>query len=91
MGDKIYLVETKADRDLNNINVKQKRRATLEWVNKVNELNPEDRMNCTWSYVLLGENTFYSFSEKGASTSELLEYAKMTKAKVEGTLSDYLS
>jgi len=90
IGDKIYLVETKADRDLNNINVKQKRRATLEWVNKVNELNPEDRMGCTWSYVLLGENTFYGFSEKGANTSEILEYAKMTKAKVEGTLGDYV-
>ena len=30
------------------------------------------------------------FSEKGANTSEILEYAKMTKAKVEGTLGDYI-
>lgn len=87
--DKIYLVETKAERDLNNINVKQKRLATIDWVSKVNELKSEDRMGCTWSYVLLGERTFYGMSAKGATTEEILEYAKLTKAKVKGTLSDY--
>jgi type III restriction enzyme len=70
--------------------VKQKRLATVEWVNKVNDLKPENRMNCTWSYVLLGENTFYEFQDKGASTEEILEYAMMTKAKIEGTLEDYI-
>jgi len=47
-------------------------------------------MNCTWSYVLLGEKTFYGMSEKDASTEEILEYAKLTKAKVKGTLGDVL-
>ena len=90
IGDNIFLVETKAERDLNNINVKQKRLATIDWIDKVNELKPEDRMNCTWCYVLLGENTFYGMSEKGATTQEILEYAKLTKAKIKGTLGDYL-
>lgn len=90
IGNKIYLVETKAERDLNNQNVKSKRLATIDWTDKVNELKPEDRMNCTWSYVLLGEKTFYSMSEKEASTEEILEYAKLTKAKIKGTLGDYL-
>lgn len=90
IGDKIYIVETKAEKDLNNINVKQKRLATIDWIDKVNELKPEDRKNCTWSYVLLGENTFYGMSEKGATTQEILEYAKLTKAKIKGTLGDYL-
>jgi len=89
IGDKIYLVETKADRDLNSVNVKQKRLATIDWTDKINELKPEDRMNCTWSYVLLGENTFYSMSEKGGTTQEILDYAKLTKAKIKGTLGDY--
>lgn len=88
--DKIYLVETKAERDLNNINVKQKRLATIDWINKVNELQPKNRMDCTWNYVLLGEKTFYGMSEKGATTQEILEYAKLTKAKVKGTLGDYV-
>lgn len=90
IGNKIYLVETKAEKDLNNQNVKSKRLATIDWTDKINELKSEDRMGCTWSYVLLGENTFYSMSEKGASTEEILEYAKLTKAKVKGTLGDFL-
>lgn len=47
-------------------------------------------MNCIWSYVLLGENTFYEFKDKGASTEEILEYAMMTKAKIEGTLENFI-
>ncbi|MEK6828055.1 MAG: restriction endonuclease subunit R, partial [Nanoarchaeota archaeon] len=90
IGDKIYLVETKAERDLNNINVKQKRLATIDWIDKVNELQPENRMDCTWNYVLLGEKTFYGMSEKGATTQEILEYARLTKAKIKGTLGDYV-
>jgi type III restriction enzyme len=90
IGDKIFLVETKAERDLSNVNVKQKRLATIDWVDKVNELKPEDRMNCTWNYVLLGESTFYGMSEKGATTQEILEYARLTKAKIKGTLGDLI-
>jgi len=90
IGDKIFLVEPKAEKDMSNVNVKQKRLATLDWVDKVNELKPEDRLNCNWSYVLLGENTFYRMSEQGANTQEILEYAKLTKSKVKGTLGDYL-
>ena len=90
IGDKIYLVETKAEKDLNNQNVQSKRLATIDWIEKVNELNPEDRMNCVWHYILLGEKTFYGLSDKGASTEEILEYAKMTKSKIKGTLGDFL-
>ena len=64
--------------------------STIDWTDKVNELKPEDRMNCTWSYILLGENTFYAMSKKGASIEEIIEYAKLTKAKVKGTLGDHL-
>lgn len=71
IGDKIYLVETKAERDLSSVNIKQKRLATLDWIDKINEVKPEDRMNCTWIYVLLGESTFYGMSEKGATTQEI--------------------
>jgi type III restriction enzyme len=89
IGNNIYLVETKAEKDVNNPNVQQKRRATLDWVEKINELKPEDRMYSSWNYVLLGENTFYEMSEKGASTKEIIDYVKVSKAKVEGTLGDY--
>jgi len=52
----------------------------------MNELKPEDRDNCEWSYALLGENTFYSMNKKGASIEEILEYSKLTKQRVQGTL-----
>lgn len=90
IGDQIYLVETKAERDPKDVNVTQKRLATIDWVDKVNELKPEDRMNCHWNYALLGEGTFYGMSDKGASTKEILDYAILTKAKVKGTLADLL-
>lgn len=90
ISGEIYLVETKAERDLKDVNVTQKRLATIDWVDKVNELKPEDRMDCHWNYALLGEGTFYGMSEKGAATKELLDYAILTKAKIKGTLGDFL-
>ena len=90
IGEDTYLVETKAEKDLNNYNVQQKQRATVDWCNRINELPKEERLNSTWHYALLGEKTFYSMSEKEASTKEILNYAKLTKAKINGTLGDYL-
>lgn len=90
INDKMYIVETKSERDMNNQNVKSKRLAAVDWVDKVNELKPEDRMNSTWSYVLLGQNTFYSMSKQGATTEEILEYAKLNKSKIKGTLRESL-
>ncbi len=87
--DQIYLVETKSERDMSNQNVKNKRLAAIDWIDKVNELRPEERMNCTWSYVLLSQNTFEQLKKQGATTCEILEYAKLTKAKIRGTFGDY--
>ncbi len=74
--NEIYIVETKAEKDVKNPNVEQKKRATIDWINKINELKPEHRMYATWHYVLLGENTFYEMSESGADTRDILEYRK---------------
>jgi type III restriction enzyme len=90
INDKIFIVETKAEKDLENQNVQSKRLATVDWIEKVNEMDSEDRMNCVWTYVLLGEKTFYGMSEKGADTEEILNYATKTKAMLKGTLGDYV-
>lgn len=84
--EKIYIIETKAQDNLTAENVKMKQLATLDWVGRVNQLNPEDRMDVVWEYVLLGEQTFDSLSVKGASLPEICEYVKITKHKIEGTL-----
>ena len=86
IGDKIYLVETKAEKDVDNANVKQKQKGALDWCKNINELNPEDRMNSYWYYSLLDDTTFYSMNERGASIQEILEYCKLTNGKVEGKL-----
>lgn len=85
-ADRVYVVETKAQDMISAANVKRKQLATIDWTERINQLKPEDRMNAEWEYVLLGENTFKSLAEKGATFPEIAEYAKLTKNKVEGTL-----
>ena len=63
-----------------------KQLATVDWVGRVNQLKPDERGNAEWEYVLLGERTFYSLSQKGASIPEIFEYSKLTKNKIEGVL-----
>lgn len=82
----MYIVETKAQEHLSVDNVRQKQRAAVDWVERANRLKPEDRINKEWSYVLLGENTFYSLSQRGATPSDMFEYAKLKKSEVVGEL-----
>ena len=85
-ADKIYLIETKSDKDLNDPNVKQKQLATLDWIKRINKLNPEDRMDREWEYVLLGETHFYGLKDNGASIDEICQLAKVNEAQVVGKL-----
>ena len=85
-----YIVETKSVKDVSNEIIKNKSLASIDWMDKVNELESQERMNCNWSYVLLSQNTFEQMKKLGATTCEILEYAKLTKAKVRGTLGDYM-
>ena len=84
--EKIYLIETKSDKDLNDLNVKQKQLATLDWVKRINKLNPKDRMERKWIYILLGQNHFYGLKDNNASISEICELAKVTEANAKGKL-----
>ncbi len=83
---KIYIVETKAEKDLNDPNVRQKQFATLDWVKRINELVDELRDGRTWEYILLGENHFHTLKNNGASIEEIFELAKVSKAGVGGKL-----
>lgn len=85
----MYVVETKAERDVNSPNVKLKQTSTIDWINKINELDEEKKFGCIWKYVLLGEKTFYSMTDKGATTKEILEYNLMSKSKLKGTLTRF--
>ena len=76
-GDNIYLVETKAQGQVNTPNVKRKKRAAVAWCDKINTLEPAQRGNAEWHYVLLGEDVFYEWRDKGASVRDMLDYAKL--------------
>ncbi|MEW6088919.1 MAG: DEAD/DEAH box helicase family protein [bacterium] len=84
--DKIFIVETKAQDNLSNENIILKQLATIDWIDRINQLNPENRMNAEWEYVLLGENTFNSLKDKGASILEIFGYVRITKDKIDGKL-----
>lgn len=73
----VYLVETKAQEQMAHPNVKRKRKAALAWCERVNELEPQHRMDCEWKYVLLGESLFYEWRNKGANMVEMLEFATL--------------
>ena len=85
-ADTVYLVEAKAEKDISNINVKAKHRSALDWVTKINELQPENRMNAAWKYVLLDDTTFYTLQGQNASISEILGKYVLIRGVVEGRL-----
>jgi type III restriction enzyme len=76
-SDKIYLVETKSDQQLIHPNVKRKQKAAHAWCERINQLNPSDRMDMDWHYALVGEDFFYSWRDRGANMAEILEQARV--------------
>lgn len=88
-GNNIYLVETKAQGQVNTPNVKRKKRAAVAWCDRINVLDPEQRSGAEWHYVLLGEEVFYEWRDKGASIRDILEYAKLRPVdeRAQGTFS----
>lgn len=73
----VFVVETKSQNMLAEENVQRKRRAAQTWVNRINELEPADRMGRYWSYVLLGSSALETWISKGGGIIELLEHARL--------------
>ena len=76
-ADAVYLVETKAQRDVNNPNVQRKLKAAQTWCERINALPPQHRSDLPWYYVLLGEAVFQDLRNKGARLAELLAFARV--------------
>jgi len=81
-AEKIYLVETKAQGQLNHPNVQRKLKAASAWCERINGLDAEQRSGHEWSYVLLGESLFYEWRDKGGRIAELLEFSRVRLAGV---------
>lgn len=56
--DYIFIVETKAEKDITNVDVKRKAVSALNFMKSINELKSEDRDDRVWYYVLLNDETF---------------------------------
>ena len=85
----IYLVETKAQKDVNHPDVQRKLKAAQTWCERINALPPEHRQALPWHYVLLGEAQFYDWQAKGAKLAELLGFARVrpvSSAALQGQL-----
>ncbi len=85
-SDKIYLIETKGNDKVFDKNVRQKQTAAIEWVRKTNELNPTERMNRKWEYVLISEDNFYSLSANGATLTDICDRCKVSLSAMTGNL-----
>ena len=73
----IWLVETKAQDQLAQVDVVRKKIAAVAWCERVNELDAADRAGRTWAYCLLGEAVFYEFRDKGATMEEMLQFSRV--------------
>lgn len=87
-ADKVYLIEAKGDDKVDDVNVRQKQTATIEWIKKINALESKDRMNRTWEYVLIGESVFYSLSGSGATITDICNMCKVSYSVATGNLFD---
>ena len=83
---KMYMVETKRQDRVRDLNVQQKRRAAVEWCEKLNTLPPEKRGGREWEYVLLGEDDFYGLTRNGATFEDLCLRCRIGAATVQGVL-----
>ena len=80
-ADGIYLVETKAQAQVIHPNVMRKMTAAVAWCDRINALEPSQRSERMWRYVLLSESKFYEWRDKGGSMDVLLEFARLRSAQ----------
>jgi type III restriction enzyme len=86
IGDEIFVVETKGKDRANNTDTKSKEIGALDWIKRINELKPEDRMYAEWSYVLLTDTDFYRCKKQNANIKDILDICKLTRNISEGVL-----
>ncbi|MHB8572614.1 MAG: DEAD/DEAH box helicase family protein [Candidatus Dormibacteria bacterium] len=78
-GERIFVIETKAQSSLTDENVNRKRRAAVAWCDQLNGLPVHQRDGKVWSYVILGESAVKEWKTKNARVTELLEYARLRR------------
>ncbi len=81
-AEKIFLVETKSDSAASwDENVLRKKKSAINYLNRINELEPENRDHRQREYVLLNEWRFYMYKNNGWNILEMLDSAKLQEVK----------
>ena len=75
-ADAIYLVETKAQQQVNHPNVQRKLKAATTWCGRINMLDADQRGEREWNYALVGESLFFDWRDRGARLGELLAFSR---------------
>lgn len=84
---RMYLVETKAEKDKNDANVQAKRQSALEWCKTINSLPPKERDNREWAYLLLTDKDFYVYRSANATFSDFAASVELTESGLKGEFS----
>ena len=50
----------------------------MNYVNRINKLKADDRMNSVWHYCIVDDRTFYEKQELSASVKDILIYCELT-------------
>ena len=81
-AEKIFLVETKSDSAASgDENVQRKKKSAMNYLNRINRLEPEKRENRKREYVLLNEGRFYTYQQNGGNIDDMLNSAKLQEVK----------
>lgn len=81
-AEKIFLVETKSDSAASaDENVQRKKKSAINYLNRINELELENRDNREREYVLLNEWRFYMYKNNCGNILDMLESAKLQEVK----------
>lgn len=79
-GENVFLVETKAQRDMSSANVQRKLKAAALYCERINLLPPSQRNNETWAYALVGEARVEQYIKARGTVAELLNMAKVRQS-----------
>lgn len=76
---RVFLVETKAQAALSDVNVHRKKKSALNWVNSINALDESLRGGRTWNYVLAGETSLRAHMGNGGTASDYLAISSLVE------------
>ena len=85
-AENIFIIETKADTNLKNANVKQKQKATVDFVRRLNNLDENLRDFKKWEYLLVGETQFHTLRKSGADINDIANSAKINQVYLTSSL-----